>query len=189
MEKHQPIMNKLGGLVGRNYRQIWQSSCWFRLNLYVPRTHVPLILNQQKWTILYECTDGSLICSMVYKILYKLETCMFWSQCCIILEWKPLNCIQGIKEEEYGLWKKLFNRSWVGSEHDEWSKITSDSYYIDDILYSIVRSTDPDTEVWIRLVMSSSSNIKVMLDQENYQSWIKDGWLTMISWHVFCKSR
>ena len=91
-------MNKLGGLVGRNYRQIWQSSCWFRLNLYVPRTHVPLILNQQKWTILYECTDGSLICSMVYKILGKFDLYMFCRQLCRILEWKPFNGIQGAKE-------------------------------------------------------------------------------------------
>ena len=60
---------------------------------------------------------------------------------------------------------RLFNTSWVGYEHDEWFKITSVSYFLDDILYSVVRSRSPDTEVWIRLVPSRNSSIKVMLDQ------------------------
>ena len=60
---------------------------------------------------------------------------------------------------------RLFNTSWVDYEYDEWFKITSVSYYLDDILYSVVRSTAPDTEFWIRLIPSRNSKIKVILDQ------------------------
>ena len=60
---------------------------------------------------------------------------------------------------------RLFNTSFVDYEYDEWFKITSVSYYIDDILYSVVRSTTQDTEVWIRLILSRNSRIKVMFDQ------------------------
>ena len=59
----------------------------------------------------------------------------------------------------------LINTIWVGSEYDEWFETTEVSYYIDYILYSVVRSTDPDTEVWIRLVTSRKSRIKFTLDQ------------------------
>ena len=37
------------------------------------------------------------------------------------------------------------NTTSVGSEHDECFEITSVSYYIDDILYSVVRIIAPDT--------------------------------------------
>ena len=79
------------------------------------------------------------------------------------------------KKDYYGIWQGLFKKSWFGSEHDEWFKITSVSYYLDYILYSVVISTPPKTEICIRMVMSSNSRIKVMLDQENDQSRIKDG--------------
>ena len=59
----------------------------------------------------------------------------------------------------------LFRPSWVDYEHDKWLKITSVPYYPDDILYSVVRSTAPDTEVWIRLIPSRNSRIKFMFDQ------------------------
>ena len=61
--------------------------------------------------------------------------------------------------------ERLFNTSWVDYEHDEWFKITSASYYLDDIIYSVVRNTAPDTEVWISLVPSRNLGIKVILDQ------------------------
>ena len=60
---------------------------------------------------------------------------------------------------------RLFNTSWVDYEYDEWFRITSVSYCLDDILYSVVISTAPDTEFWIRLIPSRNSTIKVMLDQ------------------------
>ena len=60
---------------------------------------------------------------------------------------------------------RLFNTSWVGYEHDEWFKITSVSYYLDDIFYSVVRSTAPDAELYIILVLSRNSRIKVMFNQ------------------------
>ena len=60
---------------------------------------------------------------------------------------------------------RLFNKSWVDYEHDEWFRITSVSYYLDEILCSVVRITASDTELWIRLVHSRNSRIKVMLDQ------------------------
>ena len=60
---------------------------------------------------------------------------------------------------------KLSNTSWVDYEHEEWFKITSVSYYLDNILYSVVRSTAPDKEIWIRLIPSRKSRIKVMFDQ------------------------
>ena len=59
----------------------------------------------------------------------------------------------------------LFNTSWVDYEYDEWFKINSVSYYINDILYSVVRSTAPDTEFWIRFILSRNSSIKVVFDQ------------------------
>ena len=61
--------------------------------------------------------------------------------------------------------ERLFNKSWVDYEYDEWFKITSVSYYLDNILYYFVRRTAPDIEVWIRLIPSSNSRIKVMFDQ------------------------
>ena len=120
---------------------------------------------QRNWTIVYESKVGSLIYSMLYKPLGKFEPYMFWSQGCRILEWKPLNGIQWVKEGLIWALSRLFNTSCVGYEYDEWFKITSVSYYIDDILYSIVRSTSPDTELWIRMVPSTNSSIKVMLYQ------------------------
>ena len=118
-----------------------------------------------KWAVLY----GSKVGSMIYSILYKLSgnflPYMFWSQGFISLDWKPLNGLQWVKEGLIWALARLFNTSWVDYEHDEWFKITSVSYYLDDILYSVVRSTAPDTEFWIRLVPSRNSRIKVMLDQ------------------------
>ena len=61
--------------------------------------------------------------------------------------------------------ERLLKTSWVDYEHDEWFKITSVSYYLDEILYSVVRNISLDTEVWIRLVPPRNSRIKVMLDQ------------------------
>ena len=66
--------------------------------------------------------------------------------------------------------ENVLDKSLVGSEPDEWFNVTTVSYYIDDILYSVVRSTSPDTEIWIRLVMSRKSRIKVILDQGHDQS-------------------
>ena len=60
---------------------------------------------------------------------------------------------------------RLFNTSWVGYEYDEWFKITSVSYYLDHMLYYVVRSIAPEKEVWIRLIPSRNSRIKVMFDQ------------------------
>ena len=59
----------------------------------------------------------------------------------------------------------FFNTSGVDYENDEWLKITSVLYYLDNILYSVVRIKDPDKEVWISLIPSRNSRIKVMLDQ------------------------
>ena len=53
---------------------------------------------QWKWNMLYGSKVGSLICNMVYKLLVKVETYMFWSQFCRSLKLKPLNGIQGFKE-------------------------------------------------------------------------------------------
>ena len=53
---------------------------------------------QCKWTILFGYIVGSLICSMVYKLLGKFETYIFWRQCSRSPDWKPLNWIQGVKE-------------------------------------------------------------------------------------------
>ena len=39
---------------------------------------------------------------------------------------------------------RLFNTSWVDYEYDEFFKITSVSYYLHRILYSVVRSTASD---------------------------------------------
>ena len=60
---------------------------------------------------------------------------------------------------------RLFNTSWVDCEYDEWFKITSVSYYLDDILYSVLRKTAPDTEVSIRLILSRNSRIRVIFGQ------------------------
>ena len=54
-------------------------------------------------------------------------------------------------------------------------EITAVSYYIDDILCTVVKSTTPYPEVWIRMFTSSKSRIKVMLDQENDPE-LDDGW-------------
>ena len=54
---------------------------------------------QQKWTMMYGSKVGSLIYSMVYKLLGKFEPYIFWSQVCRSLECKPLNGTQGVKEE------------------------------------------------------------------------------------------
>ena len=102
---------------------------------------------------------------MVYNPLGRFDTCLFWSQCCKSLELKPSNGTQGVKAGLLWDLARSFNTSWVGYEHDEWFKITSVSYYLDDILYSVVRSTEPDTEFWISLVLSINSSIKVMLNQ------------------------
>ena len=53
----------------------------------------------------------------------------------------PLMESQESKKYYYGLWQVLINTSWVGYEHDEWFYITEVSYYIDDTLYTFVRST------------------------------------------------
>ena len=58
------------------------------------------------------------------------------------------------KKDKYALRKVLLNTSLVVSEHYECFDITSFSYYIDDIFYYIVKSMDPDTEVWISMVPS-----------------------------------
>ena len=63
-------------------------------------------------------------------------------------------CSKEGKKDKYGLWQVLFNKSRVDSGNDKWFDITSVSYYIDDILYSVERRTYPDTELWIRLVTS-----------------------------------
>ena len=42
----------------------------------------------------------------------------------------------------------LFSKSWVDYDHDEWFNITSVSYHIEEIIYSVVRSIAPDTEFW-----------------------------------------
>ena len=81
------------------------------------------------------------------------------------------------KKDSYGIWKGLINTSWVGSEHDEWFDITAVSYYIDDIVYTVVERTAPYPELWIRLGKSRNSSIKVMLDQENDLE-LHDGWFT-----------
>ena len=117
---------------------------------------------QRKWTMLYGSKVGYLIYSMVYKPLGKFEPYMFWSQCFISLEWKPLNRTQWVKEGLIWVLERLFNTSWVDYEYDEWFKITSVSYYLDNILYYVVRSTAPDTEVCIRLLPSRNLRIKVM---------------------------
>ena len=41
---------------------------------------------------------------------------------------------------------KVIKKSWVYYEHNEWFKITSVSYDLDEILYSVVIITSPDTE-------------------------------------------
>ena len=43
------------------------------------------------------------------------------------------------------VFEKVIQRSWVDYEHDEYFNITSVSYYPDYILYSVVKSTAPDT--------------------------------------------
>ena len=100
---------------------------------------------QNKWTMIYGSKVGSLIYSMVYRPLGKFEPYMFWSQGCRSLEWKPLNGTQRFKEGLIWALTRLFNTSWVGYEHDEWFEITSFLYYLNDILYSVVIITDPDT--------------------------------------------
>ena len=72
----------------------------------------------------------------------------------------------------------LLKTSWVGSQPDKCFKITTVLYYTDDILYTFVRSTFPYPEVWIRLVTSNSSMIKVVLDQEQHPG-LDDGWLNV----------
>ena len=76
-----------------------------------------------------------------------------------------MNDLQGVKEGIIWALARLFNISWGSYEHDEWFKITSVSYYLDDIIYSVVRSTSPYTELWIKLVPSINSRIKIMSDQ------------------------
>ena len=49
---------------------------------------------QQKWTMLYGSKVGSLIYSMVYKLLGKFEPSMFWSQGFRSLELKSLDRLQ-----------------------------------------------------------------------------------------------
>ena len=120
---------------------------------------------QRKWTMLYVSKDGSLIYSMVYKPLGKFEPYIFLSHGFRSLELKPLNWIQRVKEGLIWDFSRLFNTSWVDYKYDEWFKITSVSYYLDDIFYSVVRRTSPDTEVWIRLIPSRNSRIKFVFDQ------------------------
>ena len=126
---------------------------------------------------------------MGYKLLDKFEPYMFWSQGWISLEWTPSNGIQGSKEVLIWSLARFIQHKLGWSENDEWSEITPVSYYLDDILYSVVRSTSPYTEVWIKLATSSKSRIKVMLEQENNQSCMMDGWLPTSGWHVFSKAR
>ena len=69
------------------------------------------------------------------------------------------------KKNYYGPWKGILSTSWIGYDHNKWLDTTVVSYYIDNILYTVVRSIDPDPEFWIRLVTSNNSSIQVMLDQ------------------------
>ena len=108
---------------------------------------------QRKCTMLYGSKVGFLINSMVYKPLCKFGPYMCWSQCFRNLEWKPLNGIQWVKEGLKWDLSRLLNTRWVDYKYDEWFKITSVSYYLDDILYSFVIITAPDIEVWIRLIL------------------------------------
>ena len=62
-----------------------------------------------------------------------------------ILEQKSLNPIQGINKYLYGIWKVLFKKSWIFPEPGEWFKITAVLYYIDDMVYTVVRIKAPDT--------------------------------------------
>ena len=55
----------------------------------------------------------------------------------------------------------------------------STQYHVvfDEMLYTVVSCTAAETEVWIRLVTSRNSRIKVMLDQE-YDPELDYEWLT-----------
>ena len=50
-----------------------------------------------------------------------------------------------------------------GSEHDYWFEVTTISYYIDEILYTVVRITDPYPEVWISPLTPSNLRIQARL--------------------------
>ena len=91
-------------------------------------------------------------------ICFGIKVTEAWSK-------NPLMGYKESKKNSYGLWKVLLGTIQVGYERDKWFKITAVSYYIDDILYSLMRSTAPDTEVCISLVTARNSRIKVMLDQ------------------------
>ena len=66
--------------------------------LICPKETFSTNFGQRKLTILYGYTVGFIICSMLYKILGKFFTYMFWRQGCRILEQKFLNGLQGDKE-------------------------------------------------------------------------------------------
>ena len=75
------------------------------------------------------------------------------------------------------IWQGLINKSWVGSEHDEWFDITEVQYYIDYILYTVAIITAPYPEVCIRQVKSSKSRIQVMIYHKNHPE-LDNVWLT-----------
>ena len=84
---------------------------------------------------------------MAYKLLFYVYPYIFWGQVCRSLEWKPLNGIQGVKGGLIWYLESLLNTSWIGSERDELFEITAVSYYIVDILYTVVIITAPYPEV------------------------------------------
>ena len=108
-----------------------------------------IYFGQHKWDILYGSKVGLLIYITVYKPLRKIEPYMIWSQGYRSLYWKPLYGTQWVKEDLIWDLERLFNTSWVEYEYYEWFNITSVSYYLDDILYSIVIITSPDKEVYV----------------------------------------
>ena len=67
-------------------------------SLIYPKTALPTDFVQWKCNMLYGYTVAYLVYSMVYKLSAKFEPCIFWSQCCRILEWKPFNGIRGVKD-------------------------------------------------------------------------------------------
>ena len=151
-----------------------------------PGETFPLVFGQCMWTIMYGSTIGYLRCSLAYLILRYVQvqsltqcqkrwgTVMFefflsifgtkvvysYSENSAVVwvhrNWRGVNMgFSNMHSKKFGLVIKLLNCSITHQYHT----------LFHDVLYTVVRSTATDPEVWIILVKSSISRLKVILDQ------------------------
>ena len=71
-----------------------ESEIFMQAGMICHRYTLSIDFDQRKWNMMYESKVGSMIYSMVYKLLGKFAPYMFWSQGFMSLERKPLNGLQ-----------------------------------------------------------------------------------------------